>query len=231
MSDQTVLRARRRHVVTKSPSGTPVGYYEVVTDDGVWHHAEGSDFVFSFIPNVWTDAEKKIGHDAFVAALTIPNKIKAAVKAIVGSDVKEGLYIGEPDLMIQALNSIDGLAQTDDSSGEEQGDDYVADITTGFFQIILDGLDGDVTALKDYLTTSMGNFQMQLDKESDFQHFGSMIGMVSVDTDFDVAVTSFKYVYSGLATAQWIEQLSCSSVSKFSYDYKYEVVSFLYDPN
>ncbi|WP_175970491.1 hypothetical protein [Burkholderia sp. BCC0322] len=231
MSDQNVLTARGRKIVTESSSGTPLIYWEVITDDGVWKHAEGSDYIFSFVPNSWTDAEKKVGYEAFKAALEVPNKIKEAVKATSGTVVEEGVYIDDPDVMVKALNSIDGMAQTGDTSGEQQGDDYVADITTGFFQVILDGLGGDVTAMETYLTTQMGDFQMQLDKEHDFHHFGSVIGMVSVDTDFDVAVTTFKYVYSDLSTAAWVEQLSCSSQSKFSYDYKYEVIDFLYEPN
>ncbi|MXN75840.1 hypothetical protein GR157_13990 [Burkholderia sp. 4701] len=231
MSDQTIARARERKSVATSSLETPLTYYVTVTDDGTWIHAASSDFVFAYESNSLTSDEKKILGQAFEQALGIPNKIKKAVEKITGQAVAQGVYIGDFNLVINALNSIDGMAQTSENTGGDSGNRIVADITDNFFQIILSGLGGDVKPLQKYLTGQMQGFQAALSQNQNFQNFGTVIGTVSLVEGLDVPVTSFQYIYSNYTTAQWVEQLSCSSVEKQSYSYNYTDVTFLYDPN
>ncbi len=88
------------------------GFMIKFTDDGMWMHAPGSDFLFAFIQNDWSPELKESVGSAFQTALTMSNKLKDAVKNTAGQTVLNGLYLLDQPSMTDAMNSIPGMGMT-----------------------------------------------------------------------------------------------------------------------
>lgn len=201
------------------------------TDSGTWHNLEGSDFLFYFEQDVWTDDLKKLAHDAFDKAKHLPNLIKNAVANVTGQQVAQGVYLADTKDMATALNSIDGLAETGVDTTSDSGNRDATDITTRFFGNLLSGLDGDVTKISGYLTKAMDDFRLQLENSEVGEFFGTIIGFVSADADIMETATTLKYVYATKTEKSWIVSSSCSSHTEFSYGYEFGNLVYDYDPN
>ncbi|GAA3932480.1 hypothetical protein [Hymenobacter algoricola] len=206
-------------------------YQVIVTDNGKWLFSASSDFLFAYLDDTWSsDIIAKVTN-AFTAALTIPSKIKDAVKATSGEEVVKGLYLLNQASMVTAMNSIDGMGQTEVDSLTEQGSGTATSINQEFFNAILGGLGGDVSAMTTYLNDQMGDIQAQTSKSKVTDCFGTVIGLISLIPVLNVVETNFVYVYSSESTSDWFVKVTCGSHEEYSYDYTYTVVKYLYNPS
>ncbi len=203
-------------------------YSAVLTDDGTWFHANGSDFLFTFIKNDWPDSLKESAREAFEDALTIPSAIKTAVKKTSGDTVVNGLYLLDHQAMTKAMNSIDGMGQTAVNQKSESGSGTAVTINQQFFNAILGGLGGDVSPMLDYLTKEMGDVQAETKRSTVTQNFGTVIGLISVVEVLNVVVTSFQYVFSSQETSSWFVKVNCGSAEHYSYNYSFTNVTYNY---
>ena len=208
----------------------PVTYLVTTTDTGQWLHAPGTDFLFAFIEDAWSQTLKDAVSKAFVNALQMSNKIKAAVLNTSGQDVVNGLYLLDQSAMTTAMNSIPGMGETSVARNEESGEGTAASINEQFFKVVLAGLSGDVAPILNYLNEEMGAVQAQTKKSKVTSEFGTVIGLISVMPVLNVVVTTFQYAYSSSETAEWFTKIVCGSVEHYSYDYKFTVVNYNYDP-
>jgi hypothetical protein len=200
------------------------------TDSGTWHSLEGSDFVFYFEQDVWTDDLKKLMHDAYDKAKHLPNLVKNAVANVTGQQVVQGVYLADVKDMATALNSINGLAETEFDSTSDSGTRDATEITLRFFGNVLSGLGGDVTLISAYLTKAMDDFRVQLEKSDVGEAFGSIICFVSADADIMETATTLKYVHAAKTEKSWIVNSSCSSHTEYSYGYDFGNLVYDYDP-
>lgn len=226
----TEFATLRRQLREIKASNTPhIGSYNVtLTESGKWLHAPGSDFLFAFLEDQWpADLQTKVTQ-AFEDALTMSTSIKNAVKQTSGQDVVDGLYLLDQPAMTKAMNSIDGMGQTQVNQQHQDGYGVAVDINGQFFAAILGGLSGDVAPMLNYLTTGMGDVQAQTKKSTVTKDFGTVIGLISVMPILNVPVTSFQYVYSTSEVSTWFVKVNCASVEKQSYDYGYTVVNYNY---
>lgn len=206
-----------------------LSYNVILTDSGQWMHANGSDFLFTFINKDWDSKVKESVVNAFEAALAMSSIIKAAVKNTSGEDVVDGLYLLDQSAMTKAMNSIDGMGETSVDHKEEKGDGTAVSINQQFFTAVLAGLGGDVAPIMTYLTQEMGNVQAQTKKSTVTENFGTVVGLISLMPELDVPVTTFQYVYSSSETSEWFVKVNCASVEHYSYDYTFTVVNYNYD--
>lgn len=206
------------------------GFMIKFTDDGMWMHAPGSDFLFAFIQNDWSPELKESVGSAFQTALTMSNKIKDAVKNTAGQTVVNGLYLLDQPSMTDAMNSIPGMGMTTVDQNGESGSGTATSINGEFFAAILGGLSGNVEPMMEYLNTSMGDVQAQASKSTVTDNFGTVIGLVSVMPGIDEVVTTFQYVFSSEQTSSWFVSVNCGSHEEYSYDYRYTVVEYNYSP-
>jgi len=205
-------------------------YVTVTTEDGgEWRHAPSSDFVFTYLPATLPPDTKAAMVKAFEDALGMSSKIKEAIKNTTGQTVVQGLYLQDAAEMTNAMNSIEGMGQTKDASGGEQGSGTAVSINQQFFAAVLAGLGGDVAPLMDYLTKSMGDVQAEVKKQTKIDKFGTVIGMISLMPELDVPVTTFTYAYSDSTTSSWMVKVNCGSTEHYSYDYTYQTIDYNYD--
>lgn len=208
----------------------PVTYMVTMTDSGQWLHAPGSDFLFAYIEDSWSQTLKDAVSQAFVDALQMSNVIKKAVLDTSGQEVVNGLYLLDQSAMTTAMNSIPGMGETSVDQHEESGDGTAVSINAQFFAAILAGLGGDVAPILGYLNQEMATVQAQTAKSTVTSDFGTVIGLVSVMPVLDVVVTAFQYAYSAAETANWFTSVTCGTEKHYSYDYKFTVVNYNYDP-
>jgi hypothetical protein len=95
------------------PTLTDRDYIVTLTDTGQWMHAPGTDFLFAYIANDWSSTLKDAVAKAFTHALTMSSVIKRAVLDTSGQAVVNGLYLLDQAAMTTAMNSIDGMGETD----------------------------------------------------------------------------------------------------------------------
>lgn len=200
------------------------------TATGKWIHAPGNDFLFAFEQDRWPDEAIKILREAYKKAMKLPVKIKEAVKKEVGQDVAEGVYVGDKAAIVKALNSIDGMGQTSWSEENMKGEDSVSTINLKFWSNALAALEGDVSALKDFLKERMSIFQTQLKRSQEAEHFGTIICLVSLAPDIWVPSISIRYVLSTARVRKWVEKVHCHDTQRQKYDFDFTVVDYLYDP-
>jgi uncharacterized coiled-coil protein SlyX len=209
----------------RKSSGT---YVVTLTDSGQWLHAPGSDFVFAYVDNSWSQAMKDAVGEAFHTALGMSSQIKQAVKTTSGQDVVKGLYLLDQTAMTAAMNSIQGMGQTSVDQESKSGQGTALDINKEFFTAILAGLSGDVDPLMSYLTEKMHDLQAQVQNSTVTENFGTVFGLISVTPELGVVVTSFQYVFSSAETSDWFVNVISGSVKNYSYDYSYTVVNYNY---
>jgi len=207
----------------------PLTYMVTLTESGKWLHAPGSDFLFAYLDDSWSNELKEKVANAFTTALGMSSQIKQAVKDKTGQEVVNGLYLLNQSAMTEAMNSIDGMGQTSVDSKHESGSGTAVSINQQFFTAILAGLSGDVAPLMAYLTEEMGDVQAQTKKSTVTEVFGTVIGLVSLMPVLEVPVTTFQYVYSDSATSKWFVKVNCGGSEHYSYDYRYNVVNYNYD--
>ncbi|MFI7675362.1 hypothetical protein [Actinophytocola sp. NPDC049390] len=207
-----------------------VTYMVTTTDSGQWLHAPGTDFLFAYIEDSWSQTLKDSVSQAFVSALQMSNVIKKAVLDTSGQEVENGLYLLDQTAMTTAMNSIQGMGETSVAQNEESGEGTAASINAQFFGVILAGLSGDVAPILGYLNDEMAKIQVQTKKSKVTSEFGTIIGLISVMPVLNVVVTTFQYAYSSSETADWFTHVTCGSVEHYSYDYKFTVVNYNYDP-
>lgn len=207
-----------------------LSYNVLVADSGSWLHAPGSDFLFAYLDKDWDATTTKNVTTAFEDALKMSTKIKSAVKTTSGDDVVNGLYLLNQPAMTKAMNSIDGMGMTGASQKENQGSGTAVSINMEFFAAVLGGLTGNVEPMLAYLTSQMGDVQAETKKSSVTESFGIVIGLISVMPILNTPITSFQYVYSSSATSKWFVDTICGTAKHYSYDYKYTVVDYNYDP-
>lgn len=204
-------------------------YIVTLTEAGQWMHAPGTDFLFAYIANDWSTALKGAVSQAFTKGLTMSSVIKKAVLDTSGQQVVNGLYLLDQASMTTAMNSIDGMGETDVNSNTESGSGTAVSINAEFFAAVLAGLGGDVAPIMTYLTQEMGNLQAQTSQSKVTSTFGTVIGLISVMPVLDVVTTTFQYAFSSAATSEWFVKVNCGSVEHYSYDYSYTVVNYNYD--
>lgn len=205
-------------------------YIVTLTDNGQWMHAPGTDFLFAYIEDSWSAELKDAVAKAFTTALTMSSVIKKAVLDTSGQTVENGLYLLDQPAMTTAMNSIDGMGETNADTSSKSGDGTAVSINAEFFAAVLAGLGGDVEPLMVYLTEEMSNVQAQTKKSAVTDTFGTIIGLISVMPELDVVTTAFQYAFSSSSTAEWFVHVICGSVEHYSYDYTYTVVNYNYDP-
>lgn len=204
-------------------------YIVTLTDTGQWMHAPGTDFLFAYIADDWSPALKGAVSQAFTKALSMSSVIKKAVLETSGQQVENGLYLLDQATMTTAMNSIDGMGETNVDRNSESGNGTAASINAEFFAAVLAGLGGDVAPMMTYLTQEMGNVQAQTSQSQVTSSFGTVIGLISVMPVLDVVTTTFQYAFSSATTAEWFVKVNCGSVEHYSYDYSYTVVNYNYD--
>ncbi|RQR49581.1 hypothetical protein DIE19_31560 [Burkholderia sp. Bp9126] len=229
MSDQSVLKASRHNTLAASSRKLPLSYCVTVGDDGTWLHPVEKLFIFAYLPNSASAEEKQIIGSAFETALQVPNDIKDQIKKLGGESYLGMDYFLDPSLVTKALNNVTGMSEIGGSSGGDSGTKVTVQIMDDFFQSVLSSLGGDVTVMQTWLQTQMQGFQVQIGKESNYNYFGTIVGTVSLVEGLDIPVTNFQYVYSDYATSQWVAKSSCSSQTKQSFSYSYDVTNFLYE--
>jgi hypothetical protein len=210
------------------PTLTDRDYIVTLTDTGQWMHAPGTDFLFAYIANDWSSTLKDAVAKAFTHALTMSSVIKRAVLDTSGQAVVNGLYLLDQAAMTTAMNSIDGMGETDVNSNTESGEGTAVSINAEFFAAVLAGLGGDIEPIMAYLTNEMGNVQAQTSKSHVTATFGTLIGLISVMPELNVVTTTFQYAFSSSTTAEWFVKVICGSVEHYSYDYSYTVVNYNY---
>jgi hypothetical protein len=230
MKDQNVLVRRQPTRPIVRPRRPRPSYLVTLTETGKWLHAPGSDFVFAYLMNDWDATTKAAVTTAFEDALAMSSTIKAAVKSTSGQDVLKGLYLLDPEVMTEAMNSIDGMGETSAHDSSESGSGTAASINGQFFAAVLAGLGGDVAPLLDYLTSEMGDLQAQTKQSTVTESFGTVMGLISVMPVLNVPVTTFQYVYSSSQVSEWFVKVNCGSVEEQSYAYAYTVVQYNYAP-
>ena len=204
-------------------------YNVFLTSTGQWMHAPSSNFLFAYIDNSWSAADKTAVAQAFKDALQMSTKIKNAVKATSGQDVVNGLYLLDQPAMTKAMNSIDGMGMTSAVKSHQAGSSTAVGITQEFFNSVLGGLGGDVAPMLKYLTTQMGDIQVEVKKNTSSKTFGIVIGLISLMPGLGIPITSFQYVYSSQATSSWFTKILCSSAEKHTYQYEYVVTNYNYN--
>ena len=214
--------------ITNVTASNNSSYNVVLTDSGKWLNAPGSDFLFAFLMDDWTDDVKTKVTDAFEDALGMSSIIKTAVKETAGQEVENGLYLLDQSDMTKAMNSIPGMGETSADQKENSGNGTAFEITQEFFATILAGLGGDVTPLMNYLTPQMGTLQGQTKQSTVTENFGTVIGLVSLMPVLNVPVTTFQYVYSSATVSIWFVHVNCGSAERQSYHYSYTVVNYNY---
>jgi hypothetical protein len=207
---------------------TTTTYLVTQTDDGDWLHPAGSDFLFAFIDKSWPDDVKLSVRGAFTQALQMPNMIKAEVKATSGQEVLNGLYLLNQKAMTEAMNNVEGMAETTVDQQSKSGREVTATINAEFFAAVLAGMSGDIAPLMDYLTKSMGDLQAQVRDSTVTADFGTVIGTVSVEPELGVPTIVFRYVFSDTKTSDWFVSVPCGSAEKHEYNYSFTVVDYLY---
>lgn len=206
-------------------------YLTTTTDSGQWKHAPSSDFVFAYIDEDWTPAEKIAVGQAFEAAEQMSNKIKQAVLATSGQTVVNGLYLLDQPAMTEAMNSISGMGETAATQHTLSGDGTALSVTDDFFGQVLAGLGGDISPMLDYLTVALGKVQAQTVNTTVTSTFGTVVGLVSLMPDLDIPVTSFVYLFSEASTTTQFQQFLCGSSTTYTYDIDYTAVTYNYvDP-
>jgi hypothetical protein len=205
-------------------------YVVTLTDDGQWMHAPGTDFLFAYIDDSWSQTLKDAVAKAFTTALAMPTSIEKAVLETSGQQVVNGLYLIDQPAMTTAMNTIDGMGETSVSTSHEAGNGTAASINAEFFAAVLAGLSGDVGPLMTYLTEEMGDVQAQTQQSTVTNTFGTVIGLISVMPELDVVETSFLYAFSSAQTSEWFVKVNCGSVEHYSYDYNYTTVVYSYTP-
>ena len=207
------------------------GQYKLVfTDDGMWMHAPGSDFLFAYIDNTWSKDVKTHVTTAFQTALTMSTTIKQAVKDTSGEIVVEGLYLADQPSMTKAMNSVPGMGQTEVDQDGKSGSGTATTINQEFFMAILGGLSGNVAPIMGYLNTAMGDVQAVTKQSTVTSTFGTVVGLISVMPVLEVVTTTFQYVFSAAETSSFFVSVNCGSHEEYTYDYKYTVVSYNYAP-
>lgn len=230
MSTQTQTSAGRSTARIPQAALTPLTYRVTLTDSGEWMHAEGSDFLFAFVEKDWDKSLKQQVAEAFKAALKMSTIIKQAVHDTSGQTVENGLYLLDQTAMTKAMNSIPGMGETEVNQDSKSGSGTATTITGEFFSAVLGGLSGDVEPMLTYLTSQMGDLQVQTRKETQIKSFGTVIGLISVMPELDVVVTSFQYVFSSQKVSQWFVSVPCGSSKREAYDYSFTVVNYNYAP-
>ncbi|MFY2556694.1 hypothetical protein ACN469_03585 [Corallococcus terminator] len=226
-NQDSLARRQRRSNHVSSRQGQP-SYSVFLTDAGKWLFAPGSDFLFAYLDDSWSDSLKATVTTSFEEALSMSSTIKAAVKSTSGQDVVNGLYLLAQPAMTLAMNTIDGMGQTAVNQSSASGSGTAVSITQEFFSAILGGLGGDVSPILNYLTNEMGDVQAQTSQSTVTENFGTVVGMVSVMPILNVPVTSFQYVYSTSQVSTWFVSVNCGSVERQSYDYSYTTVEYNY---
>jgi hypothetical protein len=154
--------------------------------------------------------------------------IKASVKTTSSQDAVNGLYLLDQAAMTKAMNAIDGMGETGATQNAEEGSGTALSINGDFFAAVLGGLGGDVAPMLTYLTTQMGDLQAQVRQSTVTDTFGTVMGMISVMPVLNIAVTTFRYVYSSQATSTWFVSIPCGSVENQAYNYSYTAVDYNY---
>jgi hypothetical protein len=226
MNSQNLAPAQTGTITVMTSTG--VTHLVTFTDAGKWLHAPGSDFLFAYIDSTWPQSVQADVTNTFETALSLSQTIKDSVKKTAGQDVVNGLYLLNQPAMTEAMNAIDGMGQTAVATHSEQGSGTAVTINGEFFTAILGGLGGDVAPLMDFLTTQMGDLQVQTRQSKVTQNFGTVIGLISLMPVLNVPITSFQYVYSSAQTSQWFVQVMCVSTDHYDYDYNYTVVNYNY---
>ncbi|ALX16985.1 hypothetical protein P350_35800 [Burkholderia cepacia JBK9] len=188
-------------------------------------------FIFAYESNQLSSDDKKTLRAAFKAALDVPNQIKQSIENTGNQVALNSAYFLDPDIVIKAINDVDGMAETGGESDGDSGTKVTLEIMDTFFQDVLSSLGGDVKVIQVWLQDKMNDFQVQIGFESNYKNFGNLIGTVAMAGDLGIPTTAFQYIYSDYSTSQWMEKLSCSDTVAQSYSYNYKVVYFEYDPS
>ncbi|MEL6117166.1 hypothetical protein P0Y67_18310 [Photobacterium sp. SP02] len=201
------------------------------SSDGSWIHTEGSDYIFYFKFNSWTDTQNKIMANAFLSALSLPNKIKQAVKDTSGQSVLDGLYTQDEAAMTKAMNNVNGMAQTSSNLANLSGNGTIRDANESFFQSVLSGVGGSVNPMMDYLNNAMAGTQAAAGNDNKAKHFGTTITLLALTPGLDIPVTTVIYAYTEAESASVLIKHKCKSdEQKFSYNVNYTKVGYLYQP-
>ena len=204
----------------------PVQYTVTLTDSGKWLQA---GFLFGYIKNDWKQSTKNVAKKAFEDALSVSDEIKKAVQQTSGEKVVDGLYLLDKKEIIKAMTSIDGMSQTENHTQKMNGNNTAFYICKAFFELVLAGLSGGVEAIMPVLMKNMTDFKGQISNSNVKDKFGTVIGIVNVLEEIDLAVISFNYVYSSKEVSQWLVDIDCASVSHYQYDFDYLSVGFNYN--
>ena len=200
-----------------------------VTNDGTWIHTEGTDYIFYYKLDIWTDEQNRIMGNAFLRALQVPNKIKDAVKATSGQTVVDGLYTLNQDAMVKALNSIRGMSQTNVVQRALIGNGTIQQANEQLFNDILSGVGGSVNPMRDYLNRAMAATQAAAAGNTTAQNLGTTITLLSLVPGLNIPTTSVVYAVSKASSAAVLIKHKCSSDStKFSYNVDYTKVGYSY---
>lgn len=199
------------------------------TDDGTWIHTEGSDYIFYYKFDSWTDEQNKIMADAFLRGMQVPNLIKKSVKDTSGDDVKNGLYTLNEEAMVKALNNIDGMSQTNVVQRNLSGDGTVQKANEQLFNDILSGVGGSVNPMRDYLNRSMAATQATAADKPNASHLGTTITLLALVPGLNIALTSVVYAVSTAKSAGVLVKHKCSDdTTSFSYSVDYTKVGYSY---
>jgi len=201
------------------------------TDSGTWLSSPGSDFVFAYVDNSWSDTFKASIGSAFQSALNMTNLVKDAVKNTSGQQVVNGLYILNQTAMTRAMNSIPGMGQQSVAQNNKSGKATAVQISGEFLAAALAGIAGDVEPIVTYFTKEMANFQVSLSQTSQIDQFGTMISFISGIPTLNVVTTTFQYSYASSQYKEWVVDLVCASSQHYEYDYGYTVVNYNYAPS
>ena len=215
-------------MISKKNKMNPVQYSVTLTDSGRWLH---TDFLFGYIKNDWKQSTKNAAREAFEDALFMSSKIKEAVEQTSGEKVVDGLYLLDKKAIIKAMNSINGMGETKNHTQNLNGEGTAIYICKEFFKLVLAGLSGGVEAIMPELMKNMADFKGQISNSNVKDKFGTVIGIVNVVEEIDLAVITFNYVYASKEVSKWLVDIDCASVSHYHYDFDYLSVSFNYNRN
>ena len=209
-------------------SQTSIEQEETTTSEGTWLKKVVSSFYFIL---AWSTAKEgskewKQLSEAFEEGKQLIQKINQAYR---GNKAKEDLNFVNPEKIIKALQSIDGMAQFSISTEDQNESGTTVEITNEFFKTVLSSLDGNVSMVSDFLTKQMGELQAKAKKQHNAKHLGIMFVLVSLDP-FGYPSFTLQYAYVSDKYKDWVLKLLCGSIEKYSYDFKYTSVKYTYVP-
>ena len=195
---------------------------EVSASEGSWKKVRTSTaFTFCWIPDKENPEIKQKLHKAFNEGQQLDKKINKALKQM---NAKNGLYVTHEKEMIKALNSIGGLIQYNAHTKTQKGFKTTVEINKEFFEIILTGLQGNVSSIKKFLTKEMKSLQVTAGEHQDAEKFGILFILVSLNCG--MPSIDVKYAYISEESKDLFVQASCGKTEKQSYNVEYTIVEF-----